>query len=116
MALQKKSQAVIDLYGCGLKCFRNVESTRNCLSIKQDPSRLLFTYPWIDGINCITLPNLPDTNLLDHKKAFEIVYDYRYKKHDLLYDIYVKSMEMNQLYSPKNYVPNHIMKHINENL
>ena len=54
----KKSWMVIDTYGAGLKCFRNIESTKNTLSVKQDPSKLVWTYPWIDGHNCIVLPTL----------------------------------------------------------
>lgn len=116
MDLQKKSKMIIDLYGCGLKCFRNVESTCNCLSVKQDPTKLMFTYPWIDGENCIILPTAENSNLLDCHESLKILLEYRHDKHHLLYDMYLKSMEMNKLYSPKNYVRNHIIRNIVENI
>lgn len=110
--MQKKSRMVIDLYGCGLKCFRNVEATNNCLSVKQDPTKLIFTYPWIDGVNCICVPTLNNSNLVDVDSAVKILLTYRHEKQNLLYDLYLNSLETNSKYSPKNYVPNHVIKNI----
>jgi len=111
MTYQKQSRVVIDLYGCGMKCFRNAESTVNCLSAKQDPSKLKSVYPWIDGENCIFLPNRSDNILIDIDKTLEILLKYQHEEQHLLYPMYVKSLEMNRLYAPRNYIPAHIMKH-----
>jgi hypothetical protein len=113
--INSNSMMIIDLYGCGQKCFRNVESTKNSLSVKQDPTQLKYTYDWKDGINCISLPVNNDMSInLD--KSISILLDYRHDKHHLLYDMYINSVEMNKLYSPKNYVPNHLIKNIKNNI
>jgi hypothetical protein len=112
MTLQKKSRMVIDLYGCGLKCFRNIESTANCLSVKQDPSKLIYTYPWIDGENCILLPTVYGSNIIDVERSVEILIKYRHQYQHLLYNMYLNSIKMNFKYSPMNYVPNHIVKNV----
>ena len=112
MALQKLSHVVLDLYGCGLKCFRNVESTANCLSFKQNPSKLVWTYQWEHGVNTVFLPTREGSNIIDEVKSIEIILDFWHGKRHLLYPMYLKSMEMNHLYAPKNYVPNHIIKSI----
>lgn len=116
MNFQRQSHMVIDMYGCGLKCFRNVESTLNCLSVKQDPSKLVWTYPWEHGVNCITLPTKENSNIVDSKRAVDIILNYWRFERDSLYSMYLKSIEMNQLYSPKNYVPNCIVKNIRETI
>ena len=95
---QLNTRVVMDMYGCGLKCFRNVESTYNSLSAKQDPTVLKFTHPWIDKENCIVLPNKPGTLLIDEKLSVEILLYYRKNQH-LLYPIYLKSLDTNKLYS-----------------
>lgn len=113
--INANSMAVLDLYGCGQKCFRNIESTKNTLSIKQDPSKVKFTFDWKDGLNCIFLP-VHENMDLDLEKSINILLEYRADKHHLLYDIYLNSIEMNKLYSPKNYVPNHIILNIKNSL
>lgn len=113
--INRQSMMILDLYGCGHKCFRNVESTKYALSLKQDPSKLKFTYTWENDVNCITLPIHEDFSL-DIENSVKIMLDYRHDKHHLLYDIYLKSIETNQLYSPNNYIPNHIIKNIKSTL
>lgn len=114
MRVQRNSYATVDLYGAGLKCFRNVESTANCLSIKQDPTKMVFTYPWIDGHNCITLPTLENSNILDAEKSINKILDVWKNNRISFYNMYLKSIDTNNLYRPKNYVPNHIIKNIME--
>lgn len=116
MELNKHAMMTIDLYGAGLKCFRNVESAANCLSAKQDPSKLRWTYPWVDGVNCIALPTLPGSNVIDATKAVDILLTSWTKERESWYNMYLASAKMNSLYNPKNYVPNHIIKHISSNL
>jgi hypothetical protein len=105
----------IDLYGCGQKCFRNVESTKNCLSVKQDPNHLIHSYKWIHDYNCIVLPTNEDLSI-DIDKSIDILLQYRHYKRDLLYDMYLNSLEMNRLYSLKNYIPNKIINNIRKNI
>ena len=109
--INSKSMMIIDLYGCGQKCFRNVESSKNTLSIKQDPSQLKYTYEWKDEYNCISLP-VNDDMSLNIDKSIKTFLDYRHDKHHLLYDMYLNSVEINKLYTPSHYVPNHLIKNI----
>ena len=109
--INSKSMMILDLYGCGLKCFRNVESSKNSLSVKQDPSQLKYTYEWKDGYNCISLP-VNDDMSLNIDKSIKTLLDYRHDKHYLLYDMYLNSVEINKLYAPSHYVPNHLIKNI----
>lgn len=109
--INSKSMMILDLYGCGLKCFRNVESSKNSLSVKQDPSQLKYTYEWKDGYNCISLPVNDDLSL-NIDKSIKTLLDYRHDKHHLLYDMYLNSVEINKLYTPSHYVPNHLIKNI----
>lgn len=109
--INSKSMMVLDLYGCGQKCFRNVESSKNTLSVKQDPSQLKYTYEWKHGYNCISLP-VNDDMSLNIDKSISTLLDYRNDKHHLLYDMYLNSVETNKLYSPNCYVPNHLIKNI----
>ncbi len=105
----------IDLYSCGEKCFRNVESTKNCLSVKQDPNHLIHSYKWINDHNCITLPTNEDLSI-DIDKSIDILLQYRHDKRDLLYDMYLNSLEMNRLYSLQNHIPTTIINHIQKNI
>jgi hypothetical protein len=109
--INSKSMMILDLYGCGLKCFRNVESSKNSLSVKQDPSQVKYTYEWKDGYNCISLP-VNDDMSLNIDKSIKTLLDYRHDKHHLLYDMYLNSVEINKLYAPSHYVPNHLIKNI----
>lgn len=108
--LQYKSRAIIDMYGAGLKCFRNMESFHNCMSFKQDPSKLINTYEWINDVNCVFLPNVANSNLIDEVKSCQILLDY--KNNGKAYRIYLESINMSYKYAPKNYVPNHIIANI----
>lgn len=105
------SRMVIDLYGAGQKCFRNVECTKNSLSVKQDPSKLLHTYEWIDGENCIHLP-VTDDLTLDIDRSIDVLLSYRHEKQCELYKMYLNSIETNMKYSLTNYVKNHIIYNI----
>jgi hypothetical protein len=109
--LNFNSMMVVDLYGAGQKCFRNVESTKNSLSVKQDPNKLIYTYKWVDGENCISLP-VNDDFKLDIDKSIDIMLEYRNDKHHLLYEMYLNSIETNQKYSLPLYIKNHIIRNI----
>jgi hypothetical protein len=113
--INSKSMMILDLYGCGIKCFRNVESSKNSLSVKQDPTRLKYTYEWKDQYNCISLPVNNDMSL-NIEDSIKILLEYRHDKHHLLYDMYVNSVEINKLYAPSHYVPNHLIKNIKAGL
>ena len=106
------AKTTLDLYGAGMKCFRSTEGTIDTLAFKQNPSLLQYSYPWVDGENCIYLP-VGDNNKLDVNGSFEVIYDYlRGDKQNKLYKIYLKSTENNRLYRSQNYIPDYILKNI----
>lgn len=106
----------VDLYGAGLKCFRNTEGTIDTLSFKEDPSKLLFAYPWIDGDNCISLP-VTDNLRLDVDAAFEKMYQYiRGDRQHELYPMYLRSVETNRKYRTPAYLWQYIWPSIQQRL
>ena len=104
-------KTMIDLYGAGMKCFRNLESALDSVSFKQDPSLLIHAYPWIDGKNCVYLPN-KGNNKLDVDMACDIVHDCLRVNQGKLYNIYVESKKVAQLYLNENYSKNYIFPKI----
>ena len=101
------SKTMIDLYGAGMKCFRNLESALDAVSFKQDPSLLIHAYPWENGKNCIYLPN-KSNNQLDIDMAYDIIHDYTKINQGKLYEIYKESKKTAELYINENYSRNYI--------
>ena len=117
MKYQSNSRCVIDLYGAGMKCFRTIESTINSISFKQDLSNLKHAYDWIDGENCIFLKNHNESNVLDVNESSNIIHHYiRGNGKDDLYQIYLKSCDINLKYRNDTYLSNYFIPNIIDNL
>jgi hypothetical protein len=117
MKYQSNSRTVIDLYGAGMKCFRTIESTINSISFKQDNSFLKHSYPWIHDENCIMLPNKHDSNNLDELKSCDVIWDYiKGNKKEKLYNIYLKSCEINMKYRNVKYLKDYFIKNVESEL
>jgi len=58
---QGMSKLSLSLRGASWKCFRNAEACKNSVMMLQD-CRSAFAFPWISGVNCLSLPNLPKPN------------------------------------------------------
>ena len=109
---QNLSQCVLDMFGSGMKCFRNVESSFGAVSIKQDPTVLVHKYPWVDGVNCVSLP-IKEDNHIDIDNALEKIWDYiRGDKRDDLYNIYLNSIETGRKYDTMVYLTNYVLPEI----
>ena len=117
MDFQFKAKCVIDMYGAGKKCFRTIESSIDTISIKQDPSAQAHRYPWVDGENCITIPNEEDTNKLDVSKSVEKIISYirRGQQHEL-YNIYVNSVATSHKYNQDIYMKDYVIPEIQNSL
>jgi len=100
-------RTMIDLYGAGIKCFRNFESAIDSVSFKQDPSKLVYSYEWINNVNCIYLPNTK-ANKLDIDKSCDIIYDAIRINQGSLYKIYIESRKTAAKYENKSYSMNYI--------
>ncbi|HQI46706.1 MAG TPA: hypothetical protein PLC59_11685 [Bacteroidales bacterium] len=113
--IQKLCKTVLDLFGCGMKCFRNWEAALDSISIKQDPSLLVRAFPWTPNVNCITLPT--KVNTMDYDVVFEIIYEFiRGPKQHLLYPIYKEGISHVRKYDGKYYFENHVLPLINKHL
>lgn len=111
--IQKQARLVVDLFGCGMKCFRNYESAVDSASIKQDPSILVRAFPWTDRKNCIVLPTT--LNRLNMDDAIDILYEFiRGGRQHELYPIYKESIQHVKKYDSKYYFHNHIYPILNK--
>ena len=82
----------ISVWGCGQKCIRDAEVPFNCVLAMQESSHR-WSYPWIDGENCIVLPSRRDgTQQVDTKEAFPKL-DYYLQHVEELYRIYLQGTE-----------------------
>lgn len=116
LPILNNSYTFIDMYGNGMKCFRNPESAYNCVSLKQDYSQIKFAYDWIDNFNCIMLPNMQHKNIINVDGAADIIINIATNKFDenKLYEIYINSCETSKKYFIDNYTNNHVAAHINK--
>jgi hypothetical protein len=110
--IQKQARLVIDLFGCGMKCFRNYESAVHSISVKQDPSLLMRAFPWTDRKDCIILPTM--MNRLNIDAAIDIIHEViRGAKQHELYPIYKQSIQHVRKYNSEYYFDNHIYPILN---
>jgi hypothetical protein len=76
--LYKQSKIVISAWGIGRKCFRDAEAPFDSVMAIQE-TYYHYSYPWIDGKNCIKLPNKISENGLeqiDEEAAVDIILYY----------------------------------------
>lgn len=129
ISLQGQSKFTITMRGEGEKCFRHSEASYNSTMAMMD-TQSEWTYPWIDGKNCISLPvkktDLPRAGKvdipcftvgIDEVGSVEKLYSYLTgDKKDLLYDIYVEGTKHVSKYRFENYTKDYVIEEINEKL
>jgi hypothetical protein len=108
--LQSLAKVSISLNGSGFKCFRHTESSYNSAMAFQE-NGLDWTYPWIDGINSISLPNKKNSTLVDENKAYERIMHYL-NKPEQLYSMYVHGVNNWKNYEVNKYSSDYILKEI----
>ncbi len=101
----------VDVGGCGIKCFRNMQSSMYCASIKQ-LCGIQFAYPWIPSKNCLEL-EVNDRNRFIPEKNIETIEKYL-NDNSSLYEIYKEGVPNAELYDAENYINNYISPKINE--
>ncbi len=52
------SKLSLSMPGCGLKCFRSAEAPINSIMLMEE-NDLAWSFPWINGVNCITYKDDP---------------------------------------------------------
>jgi len=110
MYIFEKSKIVVSLWGHGRKCWRNIEAPFTSAMAIQTPG-MYWSYPWIDGENCIFLPNRSLENgheELDECKSVEIIQDYLNRKEDL-YNIYLAGKRNWLNYRVDNYMTKYLI-------
>lgn len=108
--IQSLAKISISMNGAGSKCFRSAESAYNSVMAIQE-NGLEWTYPWIDGINSINLPNKENSTLVDESKAYERIMHYL-NKPDQLYGMYVHGVNNCKNYESNKYSNDYILKEI----
>jgi hypothetical protein len=108
--IQSLAKISISLSGAGVKCFRSAESPYNSIMAIQE-NKLAWSYPWLDGENCIELPNRNDSVLIDEHKSYDKI-----MKHlnlpEQLYDMYLAGVENWKNYEVNKYSSDYILKEI----
>jgi hypothetical protein len=112
--LQSLAKISISLNGAGKVCFRHTESSYNSVMALQE-HRLERSYPWIDGVNCIELPNRLNSVLIDESRAYNKIMAWLENPKDL-YEMYVNGISNWQNYEVNRYSSEYILKNIKSNL
>jgi hypothetical protein len=110
---QGMSKISLSLRGASWKCFRHAEACKNSVMALQE-CRSDFAFPWRDGFNCVTLPNLPRMNPGPHywldmaasltKLSLALDSD--------LYPVYVEGRMNAVNYITENYIDRHWLPHL----
>jgi hypothetical protein len=112
MKINAISKLSISLPGAGIKCFRSTgESIVNSVCLLPEDN-LAYSYPFIDGENCIKFSNNKDVTGLKSQwdvlgKVEEAI------KRDDLYDIYLEGKKLADWYRWDNYSRNYLEPIIN---
>ena len=103
LAINGMSKLSLSLPGAGIKCFRSTgEAPVNSVMVCKNDN-LAWSYPFIDGVNCIKWDNYLSLN-----QTIEIAL-----KNENLYEIYLEGMETADKYRRDNYINNYILPLIN---
>jgi len=109
-----QSKVIIDVGGCGVKCFRNTQSAMYAASTKHI-CNLQFAYPWEDMFNCIEL-KVTDRNEILLKESINKIHKCLNSDKDRLYAIYVNGVENARNYISKTYINKYVNPRIYENI
>lgn len=111
--LQSQAKVTISLFGAGNKCFRSAEAGQNSVVAHQAPETLEWAIPWVDGINCLALPNKPGSGEeFDVGGAVEKLYHWLRVVQGSLYSVYVQSVLTTQQYRTDRYVWEYLVPRI----
>jgi hypothetical protein len=108
--LQSLAKISISLGGAGFKCFRDSEASYNCVMARQK-NPLEWSYPWLDGINCIDLPNRTHSTLIDENRSYEKLMAWL-DSPEQLYKVYLQGINNWKNYDANNYANDYILKEV----
>jgi hypothetical protein len=107
LELQSKAKIALSFNGCGRKCFRDYEAGITGLFARQE-NGLQWAFPWLDGVNCIMLPNRPGSTLIDPLASYQSLCAWLDRPDDL-FGLYQASIANARQYHWQNYL-NHLTK------
>lgn len=108
--LQSLSKISISMNGAGKKCFRHAESSYNSVMALQE-NELKWSYPWIDEVNSIELPNEDEEPLINEDRSYSRIM-YYLGKPESLYKIYLQGINNWKNYEVNNYSNDYVLKEI----
>lgn len=102
----------VSLPGAGVKCFRSTgESLVNSVMCLPEDN-LAYSYPLIDGQNCIKFILSSIDGISKEWKIIECI-ENALRFPEVLYEIYKKGLKAAKWYQVDNYTQNYLAKHIN---
>lgn len=107
--MQSQSRITVSCYGAGIKCWRSAEAGYNSLAAHQDPDLVRWAYRWVDGVNCIVLPNEPRSETMAAEDASDRLVRALTVEKDLLYARYRRCVEHTEIYRAENYFRDYLM-------
>jgi hypothetical protein len=112
MDIYRDTKISISLWGCGQKCYRDIEACFNSVVAIQEPTQT-WSHPWIDGKNCIILPNRKRGNLhfIDEDESIRRINHYLEQPYKL-YEIYLEGMKQCAKYRADYYLTEHLLPKI----
>lgn len=113
-ALQARSKLVISCWGAGVKCFRSAECSYQSVGVHQYPEIVRWAYPWLDGQNCLTLPNLPLAEVIDMEAALERLWVWLRLRQGDLFPVYVAGQQTHAHYYAPRYWSDYLLPKMKE--
>lgn len=110
LMLQSLSKITVSLNGAGVCCFRDTESSYNSVLARQENNKQ-WTYPWIERINAIGLPNKKN-GLIDEAWSYSRLMGHL-EDREGLYNIYLHGTANWKNYEVNNY-SNYILNQVRE--
>jgi hypothetical protein len=112
--LQSLSKISISMNGCGKLCFRHTESSYNSVMAFQEYN-MERSYPWVDGVNAIELPNRPNSVLIDENESYKKIRKWLDSPVEL-YEMYLNGVSNWKNYEASTYSNEYILKEIQKTI
>lgn len=106
---QDRTKVSISMFGAGRKCFRNAESSYNCVMAQQAPGSVEWSYPWTQE-NSVRLAECNEV------QAVEDLFYWLRMDQGRLHPTYLKGMENNRRYHNTAYARDYLLPKIQEAL
>ena len=109
LAMQHTAKLSLSLPGYGRKCWRSQEAGCNALAVHQSPEQTQWSFPWVPGHNCLSLPSIAGTDRLDAAAAVETLYHWIMIDHGPLYHMYTESVRNAANYFSDRYAASYLV-------